>query len=90
MCAYKTKKELAEEYQMSIRTVVSRINGIKKEMEAGRYNRYSIIEDAKTKVSEFVFIDYCKYRKYLENPILRKTVPPFSPELIREVMQASV
>lgn len=87
MSSYKTKKELAEEYGMCTRTVDIRVKGIQEEMKRGRYNRYAIIEDSKIKINEYVFLDYCKYRKFLGNPSLRKTVPNFSPSLIREMME---
>lgn len=85
---WKTKKELAERYDMSVRTVSERTKGIQGEIKRGRYNRMAVIEDSEVKVNEYVFLDFCKYRKYLENPQLRKSVPAFEPGLIRELMSA--
>lgn len=83
---WKTKKELAERYSMTTRTVSERVKGIQEEVKNGRYNRMAVIEDSEVKVNEYVFIDYCKYKKHLENPQLRKCVPPFEPGLIRQLM----
>lgn len=82
-----TKAELAEKYGISKRTVETRIKGIIEQISKGRYNRYVIIEDSKLKINEYAFLDYCKYKKLLENPMLAKMVPPFEPALLKEIMK---
>ena len=72
---YSTKADIGRIFNLSRPTVYRQVEGIKTEIEAGRYNKYAISDD---RISIAVFADYMKYRLRLKDRNLRKTVPPFN------------
>lgn len=80
--AYMNDQQLATEFAMSKRTVQRRKKGISQEIENGRYNKYAIVGNL---TNVYVFIDYFKFEKMLNNPVLRKCVPDFEPEEIMRI-----
>lgn len=71
---YYSNKKLAETFGVSIGTVCRRKAGIEKERK--RYGNYAIISCG---TNLYAYIDYDKYHKDLEDPIMRKHVPNFDP-----------
>lgn len=82
---YMTMKRLGEEFSMSNTTINRRLDGIRNEIERGRYSPYSILDSGNILVNVYVFIDYLKYRKSLETENLRKHVPKFNPDEIMKI-----
>lgn len=79
---YLTRKQLMEELgYKSLASVNSLIRGIEGEI-GKRYNRYAI---AGKRYNFYVVVDYLKYRDDLENPMVRKYLPPFSPQEIADI-----
>lgn len=78
-------KRLREEFSMSNTTINRRLDGIRNEIERGRYSPYSILDSGSILVNMYVFIDYLKYRKSLESENLRKYVPAFNPDEIMKI-----
>lgn len=80
---YVTKKQLAEELEISPNTVKARIQEIEEEIQKGRYEEYAVMRDGQLlAVNYMVWIDYITYRQRLREKNLRKFVPPFDPEKI--------
>ena len=71
---YYTNKQLAETFGVSLGTVHRRKAGIEKEQK--RYGRYALISCG---TNLYAYIDYDKYHKDLEDPIMRKHVPAYDP-----------
>ena len=83
---YMSVRQIAKEMDCSTRTVFSRIQGIKKEIQKGRYNNYAVLEsDRSPRVNFYVYIDYEKYWKLLADKHARKYVPEFRPDEIAEI-----
>lgn len=79
---YMRKKQLMEEFQVSRTFVDKKVKGIEKEIQNGRYNRYTILDGA---INVYAFIDYWKYEKQLSDRNARKYVPKFGPDEIAEL-----
>mgnify|MGYP000786452920 CR=1 FL=1 len=80
---YVTKKQLAEELEISPNTVKTRIQEIEEEIQKGRYEEYAVMRDGQLlAVNYMVWIDYITYRQRLREKNLRKFVPPFDPKKI--------
>lgn len=80
---YITKKQIAEELEISPNTVKSRIQEIEEEIKNGRYDEYAVIRDGQLlAVNYFVWIDFLTYRQRLQEKNLRKFVPPFDPKKV--------
>lgn len=85
-CPYKTQQWIVSEIGIGRTTVYERLKEIEKEIEKGRYSRYSVVRDGNlVLVNVLVFIDYLTYRGSLREKNARKHVPPFDPA---EVMEA--
>ena len=84
---YLKKDAIATEFDMCKNTVSNRVKEIEKEIKAGRYSDYAIIQDGNILlINLLVFIDYMTYRQRLQKKNLRKNVPAFRPDLIaREI-----
>ena len=67
---YYSNNQLAETFGVSLGTVHRRKVGIEKEQK--RYGNYAIISSG---TNLYAYIDYDKYHKDLEDPIMRKHVP---------------
>lgn len=67
-----------------------KVKGIKAQIQKGRYNRYALIEDGRMMVNYFVYWDYSKYRKRLEDDFEARRVPPFSPREMAEMTPVQV
>ena len=80
--AFLSVMQLAEELNMSQRSVRNLIKGIQNEIIEGRYSRYAI---AGNRYNFYVVIDYLKYHSLLEDKNLRKTVPDFNPAEVAEL-----
>lgn len=84
---YMHKDQLAREFNISKATVHNRMQEIQKEVTAGRYNDYAIIQDGKlVLINVLVFVDYLKYRRMLQDKNARKSVPEFHPEKLVQIM----
>lgn len=79
---YMRKKQLIKEFQVSRSFVDNKVRGIEKEIKAGRYSRYVILENM---INVYAFIDYMKYEKALNDRNARKYVPEFRPDEIMEL-----
>lgn len=80
---YMTAGEMAKQLGLHKNTIYSRIKEIRKEMEAGRYDEYAILDSGGIIfVNYLVFIDYCKWKTRLEDKRLRQHVPSFDPAKI--------
>lgn len=82
---YLPKKRLEEEFSMSKMTVNRRIDGIRHEIEKGRYSPYALLDSGNLLVNAYVFVDYLKYRKMLSDKNMRKYVPEFKPDEIMRI-----
>lgn len=80
--AYFPVSRMAEKTGRTVRTVQKKIKGIQREIERGRYSPYAI---AGNLVNYYVYIDYIKYEKDLQDKNLRETVPEFEPEEIMKI-----
>ena len=79
---YKPQRQLPEEFGLSKSTVYSRVKEIREEIEKGRYDERSIIDDGNiVLINTLVFKDYMMYRKFLREKNARKMAPPFQPEV---------
>lgn len=82
---YQTKKQLADSFGMSTRTVERRIAEMKGFVPS-RYHRTAIIEDGgKVVVSFLAFADYMATRNWLLDSKLAKVAPAFEPDKIAEL-----
>lgn len=81
---YANKKELAEMLDISKATIQQRIG----EMEAsGRYDSYTVIRDGQILLVNILsFLDWMKYRRYLQDKNLKKYVPEYNPQKVAESM----
>ncbi|MGN0466217.1 MAG: hypothetical protein ACI4F9_07715 [Lachnospiraceae bacterium] len=79
---YYPLKQVAEMTGRTVRTVQRKIAGIQREIERGRYSPYAL---AGNLVNYYVYLDYIKYEKRLEDKNMRKTVPEFDPEEIMRI-----
>lgn len=70
---YYSNNQLAEAFGVSLGTVHRRKVGIEKEQK--RYGNYAIISSG---TNLYAYIDYDKYHKDLEDPIMRKYVPDYN------------
>lgn len=82
---YMPIKRMGKEFSMSNTTINRRLDGIRREIERGRYSPYSILDSGSILVNIYVFIDYLKYRKVLESETMRKHVPAFKPDEIMKI-----
>lgn len=82
---YKTKQQIAKEYDLSPSTVQNRMKEI--EQEEARYGKRAIIRDGGiVLVNYLVFLDYLANRARLKDKNARKYVSPYQPaELAREL-----
>lgn len=80
--AYFPKSRVAEMTDATVRTVNRKVKGIQREIERGRYSPYAL---AGKLINYYVYIDYIKYEKDLQDKNLRKTVPAFEPEEIMKI-----
>lgn len=76
---YYSNKQLAKAFSVSKGTVCRRKKGIEKERK--RYGNYAIISSG---TNLYAYIDYDKYYKDLEDPIMRKHVPDYDPMQVAE------
>ena len=75
-----TRKNLAESFQMSLRTVDARLKEIDEQIKAGRYGIHSIVRDVGyVACNPLVFADYLTFRQQLRSnsPSIRKSVPEY-------------
>ena len=78
---YMRKEQLADEFQISVGTVRTRLFEIEDEIKKGRYNDYAVIRDGNiVLINVLVFIDYMTYRRQLLDCNTRKYTPAFHPE----------
>lgn len=80
--AYMSVPDVEKEFSISRTQVYKLINGIKEEIEAGRYSCYVI---SGSRVNFYALVDYNKFRDMLTDKHKRKLVPPFDPAAIAEV-----
>lgn len=76
---YYSNKQLAETFDVSEGTVWRRKKGIEKERK--RYGDYAVISSG---TNLYAYIDYDKYYKDLEDPVMRKHVPAYDPMQVAE------
>lgn len=79
---YMRKKQLMEEFHVSRSFVDKKVQGIEKEIKAGRYNRYAILDGM---INVYVFMDYMKYERPLNDKNARKYVEKFGPDELMEL-----
>lgn len=72
-------KQISEMHGCSTRHVRNMIDGIKAQIQKGRYSRYAIIDSGETRVNIYVYYDYDKYRRLLNDANASKVVPDFNP-----------
>lgn len=83
---YLSMNDIAKEFGQSRKTVYNRIRGIEQEMKNGRYNQYAILESGgNPRINYYVYVDYEKHWKMLEDKRARKYVPEFKPNEIAEI-----
>lgn len=76
--AYKSRKHLAEEFDICLSTADKVINQIRDEIEAGRYPPMAVLDyDRNVRVLEEAFRDCMKYGTALRDVNTRKAVPAF-------------
>jgi len=80
--AYMSRNDLAKELHCSTTTVAKLINGVKSEIERGRYHRCAV---AGNRYNLYSVIDYMTFKDQLEDKNMRKLVPPFDPAGIAEL-----
>mgnify|MGYP006945363393 CR=1 FL=1 len=87
-CPYLSKKQLAEELGYGETSIYKLVKGFEEEVNTGnRYSRYAV---AGSRYNYFAIIDYLKYKDYLKNPALKRSVPEFDPGEIADVCGRSV
>jgi hypothetical protein len=59
-------------------TFYHKVEGIRQEIQNGRYADYAVLDDGKTKVCKSVYVDFSTYRTRLQDTNMRKHVPPFN------------
>ena len=74
MSLYCNKSEAARFFGMCRQTMYGVVDGIQKEIKAGRYSQYAI---AGGKVSKAVVLDYLCYRDWLADKNTRALVPHY-------------
>lgn len=84
---YRHKKQIAEEFSISMGTVDNRLREIEVEIKNGRYDNHAVIRDGKlVLINMIVFIDYLTYRRQLLDKNARKYTPEFRPEkIVRDI-----
>ena len=76
---YRRPTDLADELQMSRKTVLERRKELQQETE--RYGVTAVIDDEKTVlINLYAFLDFMKYRTQLKDKNMRKYVPPYDPK----------
>lgn len=70
--------------------VYDKLNGIKEQIDKGRYNRYALLDGGQTKVNIYVFYDYLKYQKILNDKNASKYAPEFNPAEIAAMCPVAV
>lgn len=75
MGLYANKKDTATFFGISRTKLYRALDGIEKEIEAGRYGQYSVADGL---VSKAVVLDYLRYGEALRNKNTRKFVPPYN------------
>ena len=64
----------------------SNVDLIEKQIREGRYNDYAILDSGgNSRVNVYVYIDYEKYWKALDDKNAQKYVPKFRPDEIAEI-----
>ena len=84
---YMTRQNLAKSFQISPRTVDTRLKEIEEQMKDGRYGPHAVVRDVGyVACSPLVFADWLTYRQRLlsKSPSVRKAVPEYNPFLIRK------
>jgi len=82
-CPYLSKKQLAVELGYGETSIYKLIKGFEEEVNTGtRYSRYAV---AGSRYNYFAIIDYLKYKDYLKNPALKRSVPKFDPAEIADL-----
>lgn len=66
-------------------TFYSKVQGIRDQINAGRYNRYALVEGKGIKVNFYVYYDYSVHRKQLADKNAAKYTPEFVPAEIAEL-----
>jgi len=73
------RREIAEEFNISTRTVDNRIKEL--EQHKDRYGDYCILRNGSiVLVNKLALLDFFTYRDRLRDKNLRKNVPPYNPE----------
>lgn len=78
-------KQVKEVFGDCSATFYQKVREIKKQIEAGRYSRYAIIEEKGTKVNFYVYYDYSTHRKQLSDKNAAKYTPEFNSAEIAEI-----
>lgn len=73
---YMSKKDLGLSLNLSQPTINSLVDGMRKEIIAGRYSQYVI---AGKRISFYAMIDYLTHKDALNDSLMRKKVPEFDP-----------
>lgn len=80
-----TKKQMCEQFDISIRSASNILNEIDSEVSNGRYGKHSVIRSGGVSyVNAMVLIDYLTYRTRLKDKNLRKGVPEYNAKEVKE------
>lgn len=74
---YCNKSDAARFFGISRTKLYGLLEGIEKEIQAGRYGQYSVADGL---VNKAVLLDYMRYRKALNDRHARPYVPPYNEE----------
>lgn len=82
-----TRQEIQKDYQISARTMDHRLEEFQKYIDQGRYSKYCIQKCiGYTRIDYVAFMDFMKYRDWLNDRHLCKVVKPFNrADVIREM-----
>lgn len=80
--AYMSVADIQKEFGIGRTQVYKLVNGIKDEIEKGRYSPYVI---SGSRINFYAIVDYNKFRNMLQDKNHRKLVPDFDPVAIAEV-----
>lgn len=84
--AYMSIGKLAEEFDYSTKTVQKIVDGMRKEIEKGRYDRHVILPGyGRARVNVYAFIDFLCYAQELEEKNARKRVPEFDESVTQRI-----